>query len=282
MIERWPNLFIVGAPRAGTNSLWQYFKLIPGIMMCPIKEPNYFSASISAEFLFKPYRKKQDYLDLFKNSHEQFLGDASPQYLWDAKAPKLIHEVSPDSKIIITLRNPIKRAYSHYLMLYGIGNETRSFSEAIRSDATKKDYSGRIIQAGFYYESVKRYLEIFGQENVKIIIFEDFVKDTEKIVKGIIQFLGINANIPKNVGDVFGSLEIPNPIIISIIRNPYVRKIIKKVFPVNSISIFRKLFYKKVKKKEMLESDTVFLQNLYNNDVKNLEFLLNKKLPWSI
>ena len=65
-METWPNFFIVGAPKAGTSSLYAYLKDIPGIYMSPIKEPNYFSAAtIPATSSFGPIRDKKKYLSLF-------------------------------------------------------------------------------------------------------------------------------------------------------------------------------------------------------------------------
>ena len=64
----WPNFFIVGAPRSGTTSLYEYLKEVPAVFMCPVKEPNFFKQSIENDlFLSKPIREKKKYLDLFKN-----------------------------------------------------------------------------------------------------------------------------------------------------------------------------------------------------------------------
>ena len=119
MKEIWPNFFIVGAPRSGTTFLYHYLNQISGIFMCPVKEPNYFAASINPKRkLIKPIRSKEKYLKLFENvENETAIGEASPTYLWDPQAPKLIHEKIPNAKFIFILRNPIERAFSHYLFL---------------------------------------------------------------------------------------------------------------------------------------------------------------------
>jgi len=68
-MEKWPNLFIVGAPKAGTSSLYAYLKNIPGIYMSHYKEPNYFSAKTIAEkSVARPIRDKTKYLSLFMMS----------------------------------------------------------------------------------------------------------------------------------------------------------------------------------------------------------------------
>ena len=65
-MEKWPNFFIVGAAKAGTTSLYEYLKNVPGIYMSPIKEPNYFNVKMHPERLFvSVIRDKSKYLSLF-------------------------------------------------------------------------------------------------------------------------------------------------------------------------------------------------------------------------
>ncbi|MEX0656428.1 MAG: sulfotransferase domain-containing protein, partial [Nitrosopumilaceae archaeon] len=122
--ELWPNFFIVGADKAGTSSLYAYLMNIPGIFMSRYKEPNYFSTmTFGDNHDLRPIRDKKKYLELFKNvKNEKIVGEASPSYLGDKEAPKLIHKVSPEAKILICLRDPVERVYSHYLMLDRLGD----------------------------------------------------------------------------------------------------------------------------------------------------------------
>ena len=67
-MSTWPNFFIVGAPRCGTTSLYEYLNQTPGVYMSPIKEPSFFSVSINPEIkLATLIRDKDKYLKLFKN-----------------------------------------------------------------------------------------------------------------------------------------------------------------------------------------------------------------------
>jgi len=116
---RYPNFYIVGAAKAGTSSLYSYLKDIPGIFMSPIKEPNYFSRQILPDnHRLKPIRDENKYLNLFKGAkNETILGEASPSYLVDPGAAELIHYYSPHAFILISLRDPVERLFSHYLMM---------------------------------------------------------------------------------------------------------------------------------------------------------------------
>jgi len=181
-MEKWPNFFIVGAAKAGTTSLYEYLKDIPGIYMSPVKEPNYFSVNILDDnHELKPIRKKEQYLMLFNND-AKILGEASAYYLSDPEAPKLIHKVSPNAKILISLRDPVEREFSHFLMEKERYAKTeKTFREIIQIELnyknSKKNYA---LKHGLYSENVKRYLEIFGTCQVKIIIFEEWIKNPKK------------------------------------------------------------------------------------------------------
>ena len=102
-MERWPNFFIVGAPRCGTTSLYEYLNHTPGIFMSKVKEPNYFSVSVTPKIkLSQLIQDKKQYLSLFKDVKDEIaIGEASVPYLWDPKAPLLIHEAIPDARIIM-------------------------------------------------------------------------------------------------------------------------------------------------------------------------------------
>jgi len=127
---RWPNFFIVGAQKAGTSSIYSLLRSIPGIYMSPLKEPNYFSPNSPT----RPSHDKKRYAGLFGGVTDEIaIGEASPSYLWDPDSPKLIHDAIPKARIIISLRDPVQRAYSQYLMRTrpqkstGITRETRTF-----------------------------------------------------------------------------------------------------------------------------------------------------------
>jgi len=127
-MEKWPNFFIVGAAKAGTSSLFRYLKEIPGIYMPEFKEPHFFAPNPPKYDNYKPMQDKTKYLDLFKEStSEKMIGEASASYLRNPESPKLIHSTIPDAKIIISLRDPVERAFSHYLYKIRFNNETLSF-----------------------------------------------------------------------------------------------------------------------------------------------------------
>ena len=116
-----PSFFIVGAPKAGTTSLYHYLEEHPEVYMSPIKETNFFSSKQMQEqelyYDATPIQSKNQYLELFKDvSQEKQVGEASVSYLYYTGVAKKILEFNPKAKIVIMLRNPVERAFSHYLM----------------------------------------------------------------------------------------------------------------------------------------------------------------------
>jgi len=284
-LEIWPNFFIVGAPRAGTTSLYDYLHRTDGVYMSPSKEPHYFTTS-GASFLYPPpIRDKKKYLELFSNvKDEKAIGEGSTSYLRDPQVPKLIHKVAPKAKIIIILRDPVQRAYSNYLLRVSSG-KTYSFSEAIKKaiDSDYNQYDGTIIHAGWYYKQVKGYQDVFGVDNVKILIFEEFIKDPKKTVKEVLEFLGVDAEPPETVELVHNILTKPRGrLATSILTNKRMRQTGRELLP-EPVAEFlvRKVFGKKITKPKMSEDDKVFLENLYREDVLKLQKIIDKKLPWS-
>jgi len=285
MMERWPNFFIVGAPRSGTTSLYEYLKDVPEVFMSPVKEPNYFNPSVDDDlFLSKPIRGKK-YLELFKNvKDEKVIGEASPTYLWDPKTPKLIHGIVPHAGIIISLRDPIERAFSEYLFLRGLGSEKGSFLEIIKRSIRDEDYSSnRIIQNGLYFEQVKRYLDIFGTDQVKILIFEELVQDTWGLVKQVLDFLKVKHDPTTSVNEIHNAFTLPRgQIASSIVKNKVLRKMGKTLLPREGLFSLRKILTKKTAKPSITNEEKSILKEFYHNDVRKLEKLLNQKLPWQV
>jgi hypothetical protein len=198
--EVWPNFFIVGAPKAGTTSLYYYLKNIPGIYMSPIKEPNYFVRHAVQVGAFDLIQDKAEYLGLFRKSDRCVaIGEASSTYLWDPDSPTLIHEALPHARIIILLRDPIDRARSQYLMRMKYHHLKSPFYDELMRDYNSKEkvwgVSGLYIEFGMYYEQIKRYLDQFGKEQVKIILFEEFIHHPRENVNEVLSFLGVNHRV---------------------------------------------------------------------------------------
>ena len=148
-----PNFFLVGAAKSGTTTLSKMLEAHPEVYLSPIKEPNYFSKDILPEkfepvyrkntffadktyFSQKPLKKvhlsfvreEKEYMALFEDAgNEKAIGECSTSYLYSSEAAEEIRKFQPDAKIIVILRNPVTRAFSHYLMGLRFGYSSLDF-----------------------------------------------------------------------------------------------------------------------------------------------------------
>jgi len=183
---KWPNFFIIGVEKGGTTSLYEYLKQIPEIFMSQNKEPWYFSPIVRNLHYSKDRISDENlYLNLFSNVKNQTaIGEASAVYWRDPEAPKLIHEKIPHAKIIISIRDPVDRYFSGYLMGKRMGYNKKKIHESIQNRIKNKFIlsSTRLNEESslLYYDNIKRYLDIFGEKNVLILIFEEWTKSCKK------------------------------------------------------------------------------------------------------
>lgn len=280
----WPNFFIVGATRSGTTSLYEYLNHPPEVFMSSIKEPAFFSVSINRR---KPIQNKEEYLKLFSKARiDQPIGEASTRYLIDPKSAAMIKDHVPKAKIIISLRDPVERAFSSYL--YYLIREKKEPFNIIMEKSMKTDLNDDyllylVIKGGMYYEQVKRYIEIFGNDSVKIIFFEEFISDVRNQFKDILKFLGVESEPPEIVNTVFNEYKKPKNKISKFLLSfdDFVWKMgIKSVLPLPNRKNLESRFLKSAKKPIMSKEERLRLIDYYQDDVKKLRELLQRNLPW--
>jgi len=284
-MEKWPNFFIVGAPKAGTTSLYEYLKDIPGIFMSPVKEPNYFSITILDDnHELNPIRNKTEYLNLFRAvNEEKIIGEASTYYLSDVKAPELIHRVSPGAKILISLRDPAEREYSHFLMEEKYLKTNNSFHEELENElinykTSQKNYA---LKYGLYADNIKRYIDIFGKNQVKIIIFEEWITSVEKTIRQILKFLELPDSLIDHSSLSYNEYKIiRGKISKQILQSKRISKIAKAIMTKSQRDSLREKLYKRRNKPEMREEDRKILKKFYQDDVKKLQKIIGQKLCW--
>ncbi|PKO07265.1 MAG: sulfotransferase [Chloroflexi bacterium HGW-Chloroflexi-3] len=207
-----PNFIIAGTARAGTTSLFQYLSDHPKILPSFRKEIKYFDIHYFMGIQW--YRSHFPYIYKLKKI-EGLTGEASPNYLGHPTAMQRIALALPDVKIIIILRNPIDRAYSHYHLSIKAGDENLKFNEAIdlepvrlRGETEKiiANYTypqGNFIKhsylsRGLYIEQVPKVFKLFNLDNILILSSEDFYRDPRKIFYQIQEFLNLPTWEPKN------------------------------------------------------------------------------------
>jgi hypothetical protein len=292
--EIWPNFFIVGARKCGTTSLYFYLKKIPGVYMSPIKELFYFAPHAVQTDAFDVIRDKKEYLRLFEKADGYIaIGEATPGYLWDPDAPKLIHQTVPHARIIMILRDPIERAYSQYLQSVKYSGMKASFYDELMRDykSQEKLYgpSQLYVEMGMYYKQVNRYFDIFGREKIKVIIFEEFTQHPAQTVNEVLAFLGVNYTVTADIWEHYNPDSVPRSplsrLIFAFFRWLRARDIkfykMLALLPDSVVeSLPEKILFKKTHKPKIDPKAVKFLQEIYHDDVLKLESLLGRSLPW--
>ena len=206
-----PDFFIVGAPKSGTTAMAQYLSVHPEIHMSYRKEMHYFGADLERIPHYYFVDNEKEYLSRFKPpASAKVIGEASVNYLLSASAPAEIKAFSPNSRILIMLRNPVEMLYSyHSQLLWGTYEDITDFSEALAAEPDRK--AGRrlpkcaMMRSALYYrevanyvEQVQRYFEVFGRDAVHVILFDDFREDLQREFLLTQEFLGVSPfELPK-------------------------------------------------------------------------------------
>lgn len=205
--QRYPNLFIVGAPKSGTTAMSKHLMSHPDIYTPLQKEFTFFGNDLVR---YAPVPSEKSYLGWFESwKSERYALDASPTYLYSMTAPYEFLEKSPDSKVIIMIRNPIEVAYSMYFeALLGGREDQDSFELAWKLEVkringqnipknARLEYTTRYQSLGMYANHINHYTKIFGKENVHIIMFDDFKKNNKICYEKLLEFLSLPNVYPK-------------------------------------------------------------------------------------
>jgi len=183
-----PNFIIVGAEKAGTTWLYDRIRRHPHVFMPEVKEIHYFNRLNSNHKPRQNYKKHD--LEWYEAHFrawegETAVGEATPMYLCDKQAPERIRTHLPDVRLVVCLRYPSDRAYSHYWMARGKEHTRHSFREVVQNR------SPRFIERGRYGEQLRRYLSHFARSQILILIHEELFGEPVQHLNGICSFLGV-------------------------------------------------------------------------------------------
>jgi hypothetical protein len=289
---RFPDFFIVGAGKAGTTALWKYLSHHRDVFMTKdlrFKELAFFSDNYGMT-------DEQKYLSCFKEAKKlQRIGESCHTYLSAPETAQRIHDKLPDSKIIIMLRDPVKRAYSLYNWMVMQGNEKlSSFKQAVSEEEKRMNDPAFIkwatpfyfrnffyLHSGLFYHQVEPYIRLFGNR-CKVYLFEEFNQNPELILKDISELLEINYN-PNIILTRENESRVPRNIKLQFyLQNDFLWKLNKIGFSkVKSNKIIRSMIKlntssRKPVKLSQLEYEKY--RTFFAEDIRKLSVLLQKNL----
>lgn len=216
-----PHFLILGTQKGGTSSLFLYLAEHPQVMPGMMKEVHYFDLKHAKGMeWYRAHFPRQDALERAsdKLGRRVITGEASPYYLFHPLAPQRIARQLPNVKLIVLLRDPVERAFSHYMhncqdKHRDKNREPLSFAEAIAAEPERlrgevekimadPDYTSFAHQhysyatRGVYISQILAYEQYFPPENLLVIQSERFFRDTAETFQTVLQFLGLSPFVP--------------------------------------------------------------------------------------
>ena len=292
-----PNLLIVGAAKCGTTSLHNYLKQHPDIFMTEHKEPHFLiNSEIGEDRVHKAVTNLEEYEEMFKTEGEyKYKGESSVMYLAfpEFSIKNIKKYLDPDVKIIIMLRNPIERAFAGYLhnLRYN-PSEDLSFEEAF--DTSEERYhqvtdmtpDTRYLHVGNYHSQVESFMSVFN-DNVLVIMYEDYVKDIDLCLSNVFDFLAIDKiSIDTSKRHMVGGWVFKSKFLRNLLipQNNF-KSLVKTILPNKRL---RKSFKKKLMNISTVENPSISkemhlkLIEYYRKDIGSLSKLLKIDLKYWI
>lgn len=293
-----PNFLLIGAPKSGTTSLYNYLNQHPQVFMSTNKEPKFFAFE-GCNLDFNGHHKGiqqikestitnySDYLNLFKDANTyKVIGEASPIYLHHTKAPKNIKKYLPNVKLVAILRNPIERLYSDWKHQVRMGWEPeRDFFKALKQWELRENQNWipylNYLPKGLYYKNLSRYFQLFDNKQIKIVLYEDLKNDASKLMQELFDFLEIDQNV---VIDTSHCYMKSNPIPKNYFIEKIILKINKKMQKIDKLSSIRGKIIQLNKIDETLPvryKNEIF--RIYQEDILKLQKIIHRDLSsWLI
>ena len=206
-----PTFFVLGAARCGTTSLHYWLAQHPDIAMSAIKEPNHFlfrqgpggpmpCIADDRRLLAKSVPDRTSYERLFPASGVRAAGDASPLYLYTRETPELIAQAVPDARLIAVVREPVDRAWSHFVYVNDeLGDAApEEFARAVERELPLGYQPYRtgthFVRLSAYAEQLTRYLDVFPRERLLVLSYDVLVQQPATALREVCTLLGVDAD----------------------------------------------------------------------------------------
>jgi hypothetical protein len=218
--RRLPDFIIAGAAKAGTTSLWWYLVEHPHVIPPMKKEVCYFDVNFhrGINWYRMHFPLDRTARSVVGPQHGALTGESSPYYMFHPLAPARIAATLPDVKIIMLLRNPVDRAFSHYQLKVKRRHETLSFDEAIEAETERlagehekivnnpRYYSAAhdrssYLARGLYLEQIQRWQQYFPRKRLLVLESGEFFRQTADVYQRVLDYLGLPPWKPEQFGN---------------------------------------------------------------------------------
>jgi hypothetical protein len=190
-----PTFIVVGAQKCGTSTLAATLRRHPQVHMSRPKELHFFDRQTD--------RGLDWYAAQFKPKAGQVaIGEATPVYMYEAESRERIAASLPEAKLVVILRDPVKRAYSHFwhskrlefedvdTFEEALAREPERLAGGVRSDRVRFSY----VDRGHYLPQIQALNTAQGEHNVHVMLLEELRTAREEQLAGLFAFLGIDTS----------------------------------------------------------------------------------------
>jgi hypothetical protein len=288
--EAWPNLFIAGAAKAGTTSLYAVLDGHAGFHCPSLKEPHFFSSvpPLHEGTGYVPKVENVDeYLKLYvPGARCRYRVDASTSYLWDPFSAQRIRSTCPRTpRVVILLRDPVQRSYSHYLNNVSEGWERRSFGNAVRDELSAGDgcrWNDAYIGGSRYSRQLPAFLTAFGNA-LWIGFFEEFTQQSERFLIDLSAFLAIDLTEDGDRGsEARNPYTVPrNRLFGKVFHSRAARETSRQIVPSTARGWLRSVMLTPGEKPPLEAADEDLLRAELGNEYERVPQLLRKATPWN-
>jgi hypothetical protein len=247
-----PNFLVIGAAKSGTTALHWYLSEHPSVFMSKMKDPSYFAFGLDTEgrllwgepeYHRLPIRSLAEYQQLFADAgNAEAVGEASTMYLECPQAAGRIRDLLPAVRIICSLRHPVDRAYSGYLMY--LRRRGRRFDPARDLSATSAWAlpDSRWMQIGRYHLHLSRYYDAFPREQIHVLLFDDLKRNPRKAVQQIYRFLEVDPSFVPDFDTPHAPGGVPRSMVLEgILTNQTVKAAVEAWVPKRPVNWVRRL-----------------------------------------
>jgi len=291
-----PNFMCLGAAKSGTTTLYDILRQHPDIYIPAFKEPHFFDIPENYKNGIEWYKR-----NYFRNANKKIIADFTPSYFFEKEAPKRIFKnLGRDMKFLVVFRNPVDRAYSHYLHSKRDDHESENFEKSLELEVSRlkkhenqSDYLSYLrhsyVHQGLYAQMIDRYLQYFSLDNFLFIHFEnELLQERELTIKRILEFLEIDSSVllRTDIRSNPSSKEKSKPLKKLMNKRGWWRDVIKFMIP--SVQL-RQIIRNRIQRINITEfkaqqlSQEVksnLLEKYFRKDISDLEKTLNKKMNW--
>ncbi len=198
-----PNFIVIGAAKAGTTALYWYLTEHPAVFMSPVKETNFFAYGLDEagrplfgdpELHRFPVKTLDAYTALFadRRKEHEAIGEASPLYLESPQAAGRIRALLPEARIICSIRHPVDRAYSDYLMYLRRRGRRLDVARDLTAAAAWARPDSHWMRIGRYHAQLARYFDVFPRSQIHLSLFDDLKRSPSAVMKDVYGFLAVD------------------------------------------------------------------------------------------